>query len=166
MHFWRKDYFESLRELTADAIRFPEWSDYFAYCEHLERGLRREALSKLDGFVSSLLATSFDERRRFVSWLYKRVWTPGGSIPSFLIRYTRGSPSRRYASGPSASRTQQSRIAGSARLSISDGPWRSTRRMKSHARDLYAASSAGLTTRRMSCRQATWVTTRWKTCPT
>lgn len=74
MHFWRQDYFESLRELIADATKFPEWSDYFEYCELLERGLRKKALAKLNNFVSSLLTTSFDERRRFVSWLYNRVW--------------------------------------------------------------------------------------------
>ncbi|MBI5775214.1 MAG: hypothetical protein HZA89_15935 [Verrucomicrobia bacterium] len=77
MHYWRQDYFESLRELAADTNKFPEWSDYFAYCELLERGLRKEALAKLNRFVSSMLATSFEERRRFVSWLHHRVWNTG-----------------------------------------------------------------------------------------
>jgi len=77
MHFWRQDRFKSLQEFIKDADKFPEWSDYFAYCEHLERGLRKEAFAKLDGFISSLLTMSFEERRRFVSWLYNRVWNSG-----------------------------------------------------------------------------------------
>lgn len=77
MYYWRKDYFESLRELGADAVKFPEWTDYFAYCALLERGLRKEAFAKLNLFILVLLTTPFEPRRRFVSWLYHRVWRSG-----------------------------------------------------------------------------------------
>jgi len=74
MQFWRQDYFESIRELTANAAKFPGWADYFAYCTLLENGLRKDALAKLDGFISSMLIASFEERQKFVSWLYHGAW--------------------------------------------------------------------------------------------
>lgn len=77
MHFWRQRHSESLRAIVANANEFPEWADYFGYCERLERGLRKEALTKLHVFLASILMSSFEERRRFVSWIYERAWDTG-----------------------------------------------------------------------------------------
>ena len=77
MHFWRQDQFVSIRGVVAEAAKVPEWADYFAYCDLLEHGLRKQALVRLENFISALLTTPFEQRRRFVSWLYQRVWDTG-----------------------------------------------------------------------------------------
>lgn len=73
MHFWRKKYFQTLKDVAADAATSPEWADYAAFCLKYERGLRRQAFAILERFVSSLARAPFVERRRFVSWLMHRA---------------------------------------------------------------------------------------------
>ncbi len=73
MHFWRKEYFQTLKHLSAEAIRFPEWSDYASFCTQYEGGFRKQAFEALDKFISEFGRRSFSERRQFVSWLLTRV---------------------------------------------------------------------------------------------
>jgi hypothetical protein len=69
MHFWRKDFFETLNKVAAEANKTPEWSDYATFCVEYERGLRKKAFAILDRFISVYERASFADRRRFVSWL-------------------------------------------------------------------------------------------------
>ena len=64
---------ETIREFLADEAKFPEWADYFTFCRLLETGLRKEALTKLNKFISTQATNCFDQRRQFVSWLHHRV---------------------------------------------------------------------------------------------
>jgi hypothetical protein len=73
MHFWREKYFQTLKDIAAEARTVPAWADYAAFCEEYERGLRREAFSILERFISSMERAPFAERRRFVSWLSERT---------------------------------------------------------------------------------------------
>jgi len=69
MWFWRKTYFQTLKDVAAEAGASPTWADYAAYCTEHERGLRPQAFAILDRFISQMESASFEERRRFVSWL-------------------------------------------------------------------------------------------------
>jgi hypothetical protein len=71
--YWRDKSFRALKEIAAEAAESPAWADYAAYCTELERGLRRQALSILDRFTSHLENASFEDRKRFVSWLLHRT---------------------------------------------------------------------------------------------
>lgn len=52
---------------------YPEWAGYAEYCKLLERGLRKKALAELNRFISSQKEESFEERKRFASWLCTHV---------------------------------------------------------------------------------------------
>lgn len=69
MLYWRRDDFQTLRDIAAEAKAEAAWAGYAAFCERYERGLRREAFSILDRFIDELERASFEERRRFASWL-------------------------------------------------------------------------------------------------
>ena len=73
MHFWRKDYFQTLKDVAAEAGTSPDWADYAAFCLEYERGLRAQAFAILERFIHSLEHAPFAERRRFVSWLMNRA---------------------------------------------------------------------------------------------
>jgi len=73
MHFWRQEYFKTLKEIADEARAVPQWADYTAFCELYERGLRNDAFTVLTRFISSLERSDFAERRRFVSWILKRA---------------------------------------------------------------------------------------------
>ena len=73
MYFWRDAYFQTLKEVATEASNTPEWGDYAAYCAEHERGLRQQAFSILDRFISSLEGAEFTDRRRFVSWLFHKA---------------------------------------------------------------------------------------------
>jgi hypothetical protein len=69
MHFWRKEYFKSLNDVAAKARKVALWADYADFCEQYEKGLRSEAFTILERFISSMERAPFKERRDFVSWL-------------------------------------------------------------------------------------------------
>jgi hypothetical protein len=69
MHYWRKGYFKSLKDLASAARTVPEWADYAAFCEEYERGLRNDAFTILERFISSIERASFEKRPKFVSWI-------------------------------------------------------------------------------------------------
>ncbi len=70
MHYWRKGYFESLKEVAAAAEReCPPWREYADFCLEYERGLRGEAFIILDRFIQWMERAPFEDRRRFTSWL-------------------------------------------------------------------------------------------------
>jgi len=73
MYFWRDKYFKSLKDVAAEARGIPEWSDYAAFCDEYERGLRGEAFTILERFICSLERAPFTDRRRFVSWLLRQA---------------------------------------------------------------------------------------------
>jgi hypothetical protein len=73
MHFWRKEYFQTLKDVAVDAATSPEWVDYAAFCLQYERGLRGQAFASLDRFMSWMERAPFPERRRFVNWLLSRA---------------------------------------------------------------------------------------------
>jgi hypothetical protein len=73
MHFWRKDYFQTLKEVAAEAATRSQWSEYGAFCQEYERGLRREAFTILNRLISSLERASFSDRRDFLSWLLPKA---------------------------------------------------------------------------------------------
>jgi hypothetical protein len=73
MHYWRKDYFKTLGVVAQAARTVPEWQDYAAFCEKYEKGIRQEALTILDRFISSYEQESFESRRAFVSWLLQQT---------------------------------------------------------------------------------------------
>ncbi len=69
MHFWRKGYFETLNDVAVKARAVPLWSDYAKFCVEYERGLRTEAFTVLERFISSMERAPFADRQRFVIWL-------------------------------------------------------------------------------------------------
>jgi hypothetical protein len=69
MHYWRKQYFETLKVVATKASEFPEWADYAAFCLEYEGGLRKKAFALLDLFISVYEHAPFSDRRRFTSWL-------------------------------------------------------------------------------------------------
>jgi len=69
MYFWRREYFQTLKDVAAEAINSPEWADYATFCLEYESGFRKKAFATLDGFIFKYERASFLERRRFVSWL-------------------------------------------------------------------------------------------------
>ena len=73
MHFWRKEYFQTLKDVAAEASKSAEWADYAAFCLEYESGLRQKALTTLERFVATLACAPFPERRRFVSWLMRKA---------------------------------------------------------------------------------------------
>jgi len=73
MHYWRKEYFETLKDVAKAARTVPEWVDYATFCEEYERGLRHDALAILDRFISSMERAPFATRRRFVGWLAQQA---------------------------------------------------------------------------------------------
>ncbi len=73
MHFWRKSFLETLKEVEAEANTRPEWADYALFCREYEKGLRPQALRTLERFISAIERCPFEERRCFVSWLLGRV---------------------------------------------------------------------------------------------
>lgn len=79
MWFWRDTYFQTLKDVAAEASTSPEWADYAAYCTEHERGLRRQAFAALDRFMSRMESAPFAERRRFASWLLHRADLHDGS---------------------------------------------------------------------------------------
>jgi hypothetical protein len=79
MWFWRDSYFQTLKDVVAEASSSPEWTDYAAYCTEYERGLRRQAFTILERFVAQMERAPFAERRRFVSWLLHRADLRDGS---------------------------------------------------------------------------------------
>jgi hypothetical protein len=73
MHFWRKESFSTLKDIAAKARAVPLWSDYADFCVEYERGLRSEAFTILERFISSMEHGPFADRRRFVSWLSRQA---------------------------------------------------------------------------------------------
>jgi len=73
MLFWRDDYFAILKDVAAKARAVPLWSDYADYCVEYERGLRADAFTILERFISSMECASFEERQQFVSWLSRQA---------------------------------------------------------------------------------------------
>jgi hypothetical protein len=70
MHYWRKDYFETLTTASANALSESiAWQDYATFCSDYERGLRKQAFQVLERFLSRMQLEPFAERRRFVHWL-------------------------------------------------------------------------------------------------
>lgn len=72
IHFWRKSFFETLKEVEAEALTRPEWADYALFCREYETGLRPQALKTLERFIATIERSPFEERRCFVSWLLGR----------------------------------------------------------------------------------------------
>ena len=73
MHFWRRDYFATLKDVAAKARQTSAWSDYADFCDRSEQGLRAEAFAILDRFIASMERAPFAERRTFVSWLSRQA---------------------------------------------------------------------------------------------
>jgi hypothetical protein len=72
MHYWREQYFKTLRNAAADVVReSASWQDYADFCLEYERGLRSQAFLILERFMSRMEHEHFMERRRFVSWLMR-----------------------------------------------------------------------------------------------
>ena len=60
MHYWREDYFETLRNAAVDAVReSPGWQDYADFCLQYERGLRSQAFLILGRFMSRMERGTF-----------------------------------------------------------------------------------------------------------
>lgn len=55
------------------AIARPEWNDYGQYCLLREKGLRKQALSKLSDFLRNSQSWSFDQKKEFVIWLCNQM---------------------------------------------------------------------------------------------
>ena len=73
MHFWRKGFFETLKEIGAEANARPEWTEYALFCREYEEGLRPQAFKTLERFICTMERCPFKERRCFASWLLSRV---------------------------------------------------------------------------------------------
>jgi tetratricopeptide (TPR) repeat protein len=72
------------------AVNRPEWQDYGQYCLLREKGLRKQAFSKLSAFLEHSKGWSFDQKKEFVKWLCDQMDSiPDASYepyPSPLLR--------------------------------------------------------------------------------
>ena len=73
IHYWRKEYFETLRGVAESAGNVAEWKDYATFCEKYGKGVRRQALTILDKFIFAYERESFERRCTFVSWLLRQT---------------------------------------------------------------------------------------------
>ena len=73
MRHWRGEYFQTLKDVAAEASETQAWAEYARFCAEYERGLRPQALSTLDCFICNLERKPFIERRNFVSWLLTKT---------------------------------------------------------------------------------------------
>jgi hypothetical protein len=69
MDYWRKDYFKTLIDVANAARMVPEWAEYAAFCDEYERGLRHDAFTILERFISFMEHAPFEKRRQFVRWI-------------------------------------------------------------------------------------------------
>lgn len=67
-HYWRKDWFESLKHV-ASVNDNENWSEYRAYCEQLEKGLRKSAFDHLNQFIVYLQSSTLENRMDFINWI-------------------------------------------------------------------------------------------------
>jgi hypothetical protein len=70
MWFWRDENFKVLAEASRIASSTPAWVEYARYCDLLEKGLRKDALSRLGSFIEIATKWSIEEKKKFASWLY------------------------------------------------------------------------------------------------
>jgi hypothetical protein len=82
MHYWRDNSFQVLAEAANYASAVPAWAEYGRFCELLEKGLRKDAFKHLAAFIEDAAEWSFEEKRKFVSWLYHFA---GEREDSFLL---------------------------------------------------------------------------------
>jgi hypothetical protein len=71
------DYAQAMLTAAEAAERSPAWVDYAHYCRNRERGLRREALVRLNEFIRTAETWPFEQRREFTAWLSGLLETPG-----------------------------------------------------------------------------------------
>lgn len=74
-YYWRKESFSGLREAGEQALLNPLWHGYSDFCLLLEKGLRKPALKRLTDFIKEFTPRPFNERKEFVSWLFKHFET-------------------------------------------------------------------------------------------
>jgi hypothetical protein len=55
------------------ATNQPEWQDYGQYCLLREKGLRKQALSKLSTFLEHAKGWGFNKKKEFVTWLCSQM---------------------------------------------------------------------------------------------
>jgi hypothetical protein len=73
MYYWRKQYFQTLKDVAAEANKAPAWIDYATFCLEYEAGFRKQAFTTLGRFISEYERASFSDRRRFVSWVLSQA---------------------------------------------------------------------------------------------
>jgi hypothetical protein len=72
MHYWNKDFFETLKLAAASAEnQAANWQEYVDFCLQSEKGLRSQALVSLNKFIEKIERKPFSERRKFVRWLMR-----------------------------------------------------------------------------------------------
>lgn len=49
MHFWRRDYFETLKDIAGKARQTPQWSEYADFCDRYEQGLAIASIGQAQG---------------------------------------------------------------------------------------------------------------------
>src|SRR5579871_6437884 len=70
MHYWREQYFKTLKNAATSAVsESADWQAYADFCLKYERGFRDQAFLILERFIVRMEREPFIERRRFVSWL-------------------------------------------------------------------------------------------------
>lgn len=66
MHYWNRDNFEGLLELSRELRQNLELTDLAEYCTLREKGLRKQALRHLDGFLNMAASWDTESARRLV----------------------------------------------------------------------------------------------------
>ena len=113
MYFWRDEYFQTLKDVAAEARTVPAWADYAAFCEEYERGLRPEAFNILERFTSSMeRALSQSGGALSVGYHSERIVGKGGTC-LFRITFTFALSNRPSYSGRRLNPTVLNRICGS-----------------------------------------------------
>lgn len=70
MYFWRGTDFKTLAEAAEFASAVPAWAEYANFCSLLERGLRKDAFTRLETFIASAAGWPLPAKQEFASWLY------------------------------------------------------------------------------------------------
>ncbi len=73
MYFWRNQAFNSLTEAAKAASAIPAWNEYVKFCELLDKGLRKDALTHLTVLIQQAATWTFSEKKNFISWLYNFI---------------------------------------------------------------------------------------------
>lgn len=78
--YWRSQAFKGLAEAAEATSRDSDLAEFTEFCRLRERGLRRQALTVMDGFIGKARAWPLDKRQSFIRLLMSLYTTDGNML--------------------------------------------------------------------------------------